>query len=236
MHTQGTIVTWDEEKGYVFALIKATGVKVFVHQSESENSQYRLAVDQVISFVITEQEKGKPRETAISILEGAKFGKNVADNKAGISVWPLFLGLLFLAASVYAFYLQWLPTFVILVYGFMSLLSFLLYAKDKRAARKDQWRISEFTLQLTALLCGWPGALIGRGLFRHKTKKLLFSVSLYCIALMHLAGLSWLFTEQGQILVFSFAINLSFYLAGTGLCDVFQVVIWKLKYYFNLAD
>ena len=41
---------------------------------------------------------------------------------------------------------------------------------DKHKAKKKQWRISEKTLFLSAVLGGSVGALYGMHLFRHKTK------------------------------------------------------------------
>lgn len=45
-----------------------------------------------------------------------------------------------------------------------------LMGLDKRRARKDQWRISEQTLFLTALFFGAAGIWAGMYLFRHKTR------------------------------------------------------------------
>lgn len=53
----------------------------------------------------------------------------------------------------------------------LSLITLVLYAVDKLAAKKRTQRISERTLHLVALLGGWPGALLGQILFHHKTKK-----------------------------------------------------------------
>jgi len=54
-------------------------------------------------------------------------------------------------------------------YGLLSLVTFVQYALDKRAARRGQWRIPEARLQGLALLGGWPGALAARKLLRHKS-------------------------------------------------------------------
>lgn len=55
-----------------------------------------------------------------------------------------------------------------------SLLAFLLFAHDKRAARRNRPRIPERTLLALALVGGWPGALTASRLFRHKTLKASF--------------------------------------------------------------
>lgn len=78
------------------------------------------------------------------------------------------------------------------VLAVMSLLTFALYAWDKRQATLGRWRTRERTLHLCALLGGWPGGLLGRRLFAHKTSKLGFSVILWTIAAAHLAAFALL--------------------------------------------
>ena len=47
---------------------------------------------------------------------------------------------------------------------------------DKRKAKRNEWRIKEGTLMSIALLGGGIGGIIGMYKFRHKTKKLKFTV------------------------------------------------------------
>lgn len=56
----------------------------------------------------------------------------------------------------------------------LSLISVVLYARDKRAARLGRDRTPEKTLHLYALLGGWPGAWLAQQGLRHKTRKLPF--------------------------------------------------------------
>lgn len=67
---------------------------------------------------------------------------------------------------------QWGTSGVTLyVYLGASVLTFVVYAIDKSAAKAGRWRIAEKTLHLLALACGWPGALLAQKLLRHKTSK-----------------------------------------------------------------
>ncbi len=61
------------------------------------------------------------------------------------------------------------------VYGVLSILALGLYGWDKRAAVRARSRTPELTLHLLALAGGWPGAMLARPLFRHKTRKQPFS-------------------------------------------------------------
>ena len=56
-------------------------------------------------------------------------------------------------------------------FGVMSLATFIVYSIDKRRAKQEGNRISEKTLHILSLLGGWPGAIAGQKLFRHKTYK-----------------------------------------------------------------
>ncbi|WP_202560440.1 DUF1294 domain-containing protein [Alcanivorax sp. DP30] len=62
----------------------------------------------------------------------------------------------------------------------LSLVTLLCYGWDKRAAVREQSRIPEKNLHLLALMGGWPGALIARPLFHHKTRKQPFSTLFWC--------------------------------------------------------
>lgn len=58
----------------------------------------------------------------------------------------------------------------------INLVGFVLMGIDKRRARRHQWRISEKTLFLTALLGGSLGGSLGMYTFRHKTRHWYFAV------------------------------------------------------------
>ena len=68
----------------------------------------------------------------------------------------------------------------------MSVIAFVLYGFDKRRAQSGGRRVPENTLQLIALLGGWPGALAGQQTFRHKTKKLSFQIVFWLCVVLHL--------------------------------------------------
>ena len=59
---------------------------------------------------------------------------------------------------------------------FWNLLVFILYGCDKRKAKKNKWRTSEFMLLACAFLMGGVGAILGMHVFRHKTQHLRFKI------------------------------------------------------------
>lgn len=58
----------------------------------------------------------------------------------------------------------------------INIVGFLSMYIDKRKAQKHEWRIKEGTLFTIVLLGGGIGSIIGMYKFRHKTKKLAFTI------------------------------------------------------------
>ena len=82
----------------------------------------------------------------------------------------------------------------------MSTVAFAAYGFDKRRARMDGRRVPEKTLHLMALLGGWPGALMGQRVFRHKTQKISFRIVFWLCVALHLAivgGAVYLWAQRG---------------------------------------
>ncbi len=78
-----------------------------------------------------------------------------------------------------------LPIYWLLVSQLLGLFTLFFYWWDKRQAIKGNRRVKEATLHGLAILGGWPGALIGREVFRHKTQKRSFYLILYSISALH---------------------------------------------------
>ena len=103
--------------------------------------------------------------------------------------WRIGLGISALLLLTIAALLQKVPDFVLLLYLAMSGVAYSLYAYDKKAAQRGQWRISEQTLQQVALLCGWPGALIAQTRLHHKTVKTRFQIAFWLMVAFNISGL-----------------------------------------------
>ena len=79
----------------------------------------------------------------------------------------------------------------IAIVGYIGLVSvtscaaFILYGIDKRRAGTITRRIPERTLHLVAFAGGWPGALLGQRVFRHKTRKIPFLIVYWLLAAFH---------------------------------------------------
>ncbi len=99
--------------------------------------------------------------------------------------------LLALAAAGSASLPHPLPVWFVLA----SVLTFVIYGADKMAARKAWRRVPEATLLICGFVGGWPGAILGQQLFRHKTQKQPFKTWFMVSVILNVAVLlaAWRF-------------------------------------------
>ncbi len=109
-----------------------------------------------------------------------------------------FLLIILAALAIASYYFGFTPIALDLLLIFFSLIAYGLYAKDKAAAQKNEWRVSERTLHVAALLGGWPGALLAQSRLRHKTRKTRFRVVFWLTVLINFGFLAWLHTPPGN--------------------------------------
>jgi uncharacterized membrane protein YsdA (DUF1294 family) len=78
-----------------------------------------------------------------------------------------------------------------------SAIAFVIYAADKRAAKRGARRVSEATLHFWGLVGGWPGALLAQQVFRHKTRKLSFQMMFWTTVVLNCAAVVWVLSPPG---------------------------------------
>jgi len=114
-----------------------------------------------------------------------------------------FNGLSFLLAGCFLFIvaictlLGKIPVIVFFLYVVSSLASYILYIKDKAAAKNDTWRTPENTLHFFSLVGGWPAALVAQQKLRHKTKKLSFRLVFWFTVMTNCIFFLLLLTPRG---------------------------------------
>lgn len=108
-------------------------------------------------------------------------------------------------------------------YAIASCLTFWAYYSDKKAARARRWRVSESGLHFMELVGGWPGALIARQLFRHKTAKWSYKIVFWVIVLLHL----------GLLYVWFFVLDCGFFRCSA--VTTWQYAIRGIKTLFGYA-
>lgn len=81
----------------------------------------------------------------------------------------------------------------------LNLVAFFTYGWDKRKAKRDQWRVPEHTLLALAFAGGGLGALLGMGVFHHKTRKAKFRLGVPVALLLWLVLLAFLSARMGML-------------------------------------
>jgi uncharacterized membrane protein YsdA (DUF1294 family) len=83
-------------------------------------------------------------------------------------------------------------------YLVIGVVTFFVYAKDKRAAINGNWRVPEKTLHIFSVAGGWLGALIAQDKLRHKTQKQPFRAIYWLTVVINVAAFVWTLTPNGQ--------------------------------------
>lgn len=120
---------------------------------------------------------------------------------SGATVAALMLVVLVLGGLAIASLLKLIPWWLTDVHLGMSLIAFVAYGLDKSKAQRGEWRTPEATLHFFALAGGWPGALMGQRVFRHKTSKVSFQVMFWFIVVLHGAAWTWLIAHRDSPIV-----------------------------------
>jgi len=150
MRTKGKITTWNDEKGFGFITPSAGGKQVFVHIKAFGNRNRRPEVNQMVTYALSSDKKGRPCAIKAT-LAGDRLPERVkCSNDSQLVIVAAFF-LVIVGVSVLT---AKIPPLVLVLYMVASLLTFIMYAVDKSAARKGAWRTQESTLHLLSLAGG----------------------------------------------------------------------------------
>ncbi|QSX34551.1 cold shock and DUF1294 domain-containing protein [Shewanella avicenniae] len=205
MKGKGHLSQWHDERGFGFITPVSGDKPVFLHIKEMANKSRRPAVGELLSYELTQDDKGRWQALNAMTIEDKQLLRQQTKQRqqkqqqyqAGRSywVWSWCLWPVLALAS----WQHWLPLYTPLWYLAMSLICYIAYAKDKAAARDNSWRIAESTLQIQALLGGWPGALLAQHQLRHKSVKTEFRQLFWLMVILNIAALFALFHYRAQL-------------------------------------
>ena len=164
---QGTIARWDDDRGFGFVTPDDGGPELFLHIKAVPKGALRPRVGDHIAFEGALVE-GRWRVTEVTDAPQKPAPREPHRNNPtpgdlfSLLLIPLFVGF---AATFHPDFRWWI------LYAIASAIAFAAFAVDKRAAEQRSWRIPESTLHVLEVLGGWPGAMLGSQLLRHKTTK-----------------------------------------------------------------
>jgi len=199
MRFDGTIKTWNDERGFGFIAPTQGGQEIFVHNKAFTARSARPQVGQAVTFEVEVNREGKKRAVAVAPLRRATVGP--ARRHSGSAKWgtaPYFGILAFLALYLLASILWRVPGWVAGIYVGASLLAFVIYAADKSAAATDAWRVSESTLLAVGLVGGWPGAIVAQQVLRHKSTKQSFRSAFWGTVVLNVVAFVLLASPLGK--------------------------------------
>jgi len=190
----GVISNWNEEKGFGFITSKSGGKTVFTHISDYSKNHHKPFKGLEVQYIIGRDSKGRMCAVKVIPLNGHKKSSTHIRRK----YLPMILLLSFTSITIFVFNRHLIPLSLIALYLAMSIITFIMYAKDKSAAQSNAWRTPESTLHTLSLLGGWPGATIAQSFLRHKSQKVSFKVAHWIMVIVNCGALYWLITPQGS--------------------------------------
>ena len=195
MRTKGKITSWNDAKGFGFITPLTEGKRVFVHINDFSNRNRRPAINQVVTYALSTDKQG--RKCAVNAAMAGEYIHRHSNRKLvslPVTGAVLFLFLFVVGVSVLT---SRVPPLILIIYTVASLLTFIMYAVDKSAAKRGAWRIQESTLHFLSLIGGWPGALVAQEKLRHKSKKRSFRTVFWATVLLNFGAFLWLLTPPG---------------------------------------
>lgn len=178
---EGALASWNDERGFGFIDVDETGAstaagdqseRVFAHISAFPPRETRPAPGERVSFAIERTREGKVRARNIRYLSISGRPLRVKRRKPGTMSYVVLATFVVAISIVTA--IGALPWIFAALYLAMSIITYALYASDKKAAQTRQWRVTESALLGLGLFGGWPGAILAQQRLRHKTQKPLF--------------------------------------------------------------
>ena len=197
MRTKGKITSWNDEKGFGFITPSAGGKQVFVHIKAFNNRNRRPEINRLVTYALSTDKQGRPCAVK-AILAGDRLPQKT---KRKNSLLPVICGVFFLIIVGFSVLTAKIPSLILALYIIASLLTFIMYAVDKSAAKEGAWRIPEGNLHLLSLAGGWPGALIAQQKLRHKSTKQSFRSVFWVTVLLNCGAFVWLFTPPGAAML-----------------------------------
>lgn len=167
MRVKGKVIQWDDAKGFGFVQPMLKGERVFLHINALQQRSRRPLLGDVVTYTVSKDKDGRKQAAQVTYA-GEKLRIKAANKSSAL---PLVLVCIFFILLSLAIYLEKTTVYILPYYLVLSCFTFLTYLRDKHSAQAGRWRVSESTLQILALVGGWPGALLAQNYLRHKSKK-----------------------------------------------------------------
>ena len=201
MRFEGTLTSWNDERGFGRIESSQGGEPIFVHVSAWPRGGGRPKLNQVVTFEVEIGSKGK-RARNVQASQVRRVARQTdRSSRAQWGTATLFAIPAFLIMYVVVSAVWKVPLWAAGLYLALSAAGFIAYAADKSAAANGSWRTPESTLHLLALAGGWPGALLAQQFLRHKSTKQGFRQVFWATVLLNVVGFVTLASPMRQSLL-----------------------------------
>ncbi|MBG9390611.1 DUF1294 domain-containing protein [Caenimonas aquaedulcis] len=217
MRKEGTIVRWDDAKGFGFIRTGAGAQDVFVHVrdfraggGEAPRQGLRVSFEDIHvggkgPRAMAVQPAGAPAASRARSSEARppsparkRASALAAPTSPSGGWWALLLMIAYGSGLAWLVWQKLAPWWVLPASIALNFATFFAYWQDKYAAQKGRWRIKEDTLHLWSLAGGWGGAWFAQQVLRHKSVKSSFRAAYWATVLMHCAAVLafWWFSRS----------------------------------------
>lgn len=168
---QGTLVSWDDPRGFGFIEAPDLPEPVFMHVKFLRLRHQRPVAGDTLRFTLGTGRDGGPAASDVEIVGAAPpppkkppptYVRDISRLAAAVSI---------LVGAVTAYAIGRAPLWFPAVYVTMTFGSGLAYWLDKLYAREGRQRVRESMLHLADAVFGIAGGLFAQHVFRHKTRK-----------------------------------------------------------------
>jgi len=188
MRFEGTVKTWNDDRGFGFIEPIKGGQEIFVHIKAFPPGTGRPVPSLKVTFEVELTTDGKKRAKNVLLVRQARASLRTPRTSSAAWGKGSVAALAGFALTYTVVTLVW-GTTVYLALGFllMSVVCATAYWLDKTAAQNGQWRIPEATLLMLGMFGGWPGAIIAQQTLRHKTSKVSFRAAFWVTVVLNMA-------------------------------------------------
>lgn len=189
-YLRGRIVDWIDDRGFGFIEPESGGKRLFFHVSGTYGAA-RPVVGTEVFYELAKGPDGRVRAVSVApigvgpVRKHPSGIKRLPRERRQRRKWRWIAGVLFLAVLGWLVVIGKAPGVLLLIFALASFVTFIVYSLDKGAAERGKWRTPERGLQMLALFCGWPGALVAQDAVDHKHNKPSFQTEFWSMVVFN---------------------------------------------------
>jgi len=143
MRTKGKLISWNDEKGFGFIKPTNGSAQVFIHIKAFHNRSRRPEINQFVTYALATDKRGRPCATDAT-LAGDRHPSKIKTKKNN-GLFSITIAAIFSIIVCISVVTSKIPPLILALYLIVSMLTFLMYAADKSAAKKGEYKKVHYT-------------------------------------------------------------------------------------------